>query len=73
MFKQLQEVMRKCDDLSQEIKENKKKHKKELLEIEAKYIHKINKLEEKVDTLEKEISELKDENKILKDDNDKNY
>lgn len=71
MFKQLQEVMRKCDDLSQEIKENKKKHKKELLEIEAKYIHKINKLEEKVDTLEKEISELKDENKILKDDNDR--
>ena len=29
MFKQLQEVMKKCDDLSQEMKQERKKFKKE--------------------------------------------
>lgn len=71
IFKQLEEVMKKCDGLSQEIKDIKKEHKKEILELEAKHIKEVNKLNNRIDTLEKENSYLKIENKILKDDNDR--
>lgn len=33
VFKQLQEVMKKCDDLSQELKEVKKQHAIEIYEL----------------------------------------
>ena len=55
IFKQLEEVMKKCDNLSQEIKELKKTHKKE-----------VKVLNEKIDKLEKENKELREENDILK-------
>lgn len=43
MFKQLQEVMKKCDGLSQEIKNIKEEHKKEIFELEVKHAKEINK------------------------------
>ena len=55
IFKQLEEVMKKCDNLSQEIKDIKKEHRKE-----------VEKLNKKIDELEKENKELKEENDILK-------
>lgn len=60
IFKQLEDVLRKYDNLSQEIKGIKREHKKE-----------INNLNKKIDSLEKENEELKQENKILKEDNDR--
>lgn len=60
IFKQLQSVMKKCDDLSQEMKDVKKEHKKE-----------IDNLNCKIDYLEKENASLKIENKKLRDDNDR--
>lgn len=71
VFKQLQEVMQKCDDLSQEIKNVKKEHKKELLELESKYIKEIDNLNNKIDFIEGENTCLKIENQKLRDDNDR--
>ncbi len=53
VFKQLQEVMKKCDDLSQEIKDIKKQHKVEIYELNQKHEQEINKLNNKIDLLEK--------------------
>ena len=71
MFKQLQEVMKKCDGLSQEIKNIKEEHKKEIFELEVKHAKEINKLKNKIENLEIEKEKLKEENKILKNDNDR--
>ena len=71
VFKQLQAVMEKCDDLSQEIKDIKKEHKKEFLELEAKHIKEIDNLNNKIDLLEEENAGLKIENQKLRDDNDR--
>lgn len=71
MFKQLQEVMKKCDGLSQEIKNIKEEHKKEIFELEVKHAKEINKLNVKIENLEIEKEKLKEENKILKNDNDR--
>lgn len=60
VFRQLEEVMKKCDNLSQEIRVERKEHKKE-----------IKLLNEKIDCLEKENKELKHENQKLRDDNDR--
>ena len=49
MFKQLQEVMKKCDGLSQEIKNIKEEHKKEIFELEVKHAKEINKLNVKIE------------------------
>ena len=48
VFKQLQAMMEKCDDLSQEIKDIKKEHKKEFLELEAKHIKEIYNIYENI-------------------------
>ena len=55
MFKQLEEVMKKCDNLSLEIKTQK-----------IHYEEKINKLENRVTELECENKKLKDDNDRLK-------
>lgn len=60
VFRQLEHVLKKCDNLSQEIRDIKKEHKKE-----------VAKLNDKIDTLEQENYELKVENKKLRDDNDR--
>ena len=55
LFKQVQELMLKCDNLSHEMKESKKG-----------YEQRIKVLEDKVEHLEKENQKLKDENDRLK-------
>ena len=60
VFRQLEHVLKKCDNLSQEIKDIKKEHKKE-----------VAKLNDKINTLEQENYELKVENKKLREDNDR--
>ena len=42
IFKQLQEVIKKCDDLSQEIKDIKKQHKVEIYELNKKHEKELN-------------------------------
>lgn len=68
VFKQLQEVMKKCDDLSHEVKtiekKTEKKFKKQLKEQKEYFTQKIK-------ILEKENKELKIENKKLRNDNDR--
>ena len=68
VFKQLQEVMKKCDDLSHEVKiiekKTEKKFKKQLKEQKEYFTQKI-------EILEKENKELKIENKKLRNDNDR--
>lgn len=73
MYKQLEEVMKKCDSLSQEIKDIKKDHKKEIHQLknefskerknlneEIKILNKVIKQKnEKIDKLENEIDRLK--------------
>lgn len=60
LFKQLEEVMKKCDDLSQEIKQERKEFKKE---------KKL--LNEKIEKLENKVEKLENENQKLRDDNDR--
>ena len=75
MYKQLEEVMKKCDSLSQQIKIVKKDVTLELnakFNIERnKYESKIEQLESKVDALTKENTLLKEENKKLKNEVDR--
>lgn len=75
VYKQLQEVLKKCDDLSQEIKENKKEYKKEIKEINLKHEQEIFELKEEhkkeVLYLNSRIEKLEDENQKLRNDNDR--
>ena len=71
IFKQLEEVLKKCDNLSQEIRDIKKEHKKEIFELEVKHAKEINELNKKIENLEVENEKLKEKNKILKNDNDR--
>lgn len=68
LFKQVQELMLKCDDLSHEVKtiekRTEKKFKKQIKELKAEY-------EEKIENLENRVTELEDENEKLKNDNDR--
>lgn len=68
VFNQLQEVLKKCDDLSQEVKtiekRTEKKFKKQIKEMKKEY-------ENKIENLEEEVKELKVENQKLRDDNDR--
>lgn len=58
IFKQLNELMERCDKFDTEMKDIKKAHKKE-----------VKALNDKIDTLTKENTKLKDENKKLRADN----
>ena len=53
IFKQLEEVMKKCDNLSQEIKDIKKQHKQEIYELNKKHEEEEKDLNAKKDSLEK--------------------
>ena len=66
VFKQLEEVMKKCDNLSQEIKDLKKKHNIEIFELNEKHSKEVKALNQRIDTLKKENEKLKEENDILK-------
>lgn len=65
IFKQLEEVMKKCDNLSQEIKDIKKQHRQEIYELNQKHEKEVKKLNEKIDSLESENTELKEKIDIL--------
>ena len=69
IFKQLEEVMKKCDNLSQEIKDCKKEHKKEIHQLKEQHKKEIKELKEnhkkELDKLNKRINELEEENDIL--------
>lgn len=71
IFRQLEEVLKKCDNLSQEIRDIKKEHKKEIFELEVKHAKEINELNKKIENLEVENEKLKEKNKILENDNDR--
>ena len=53
IFRQLEEVLKKCDNLSQEIKDIKKQHKQEIYELNQKHEKEVKKLNEKITSLEK--------------------
>ena len=65
IFRQLEEVLKKCDNLSQEIKDIKKQHKQEIYELNQKHEKEVKKLNEKIVSLEKENAELKEKVDIL--------
>ncbi len=65
IFRQLEEVLKKCDSLSQEIKDIKKQHKQEIYKLNQKHEKEVKKLNEKINSLEKENAELKEKVDIL--------
>lgn len=65
IFKQLQEVMKKCEDLSQNIKNIKREHRQEIYIIKTEHKKEVKKLKEQINSLEKENKELKDKIDIL--------
>lgn len=75
LFKQVQELMLKCDNLSHEIKENKKEYKKEIKSINLKHEQEIFELKEEhkkeVSYLNSKIENLEVENQKLRNDNDR--
>lgn len=68
IFKQMEELMIKCDNLSLEVKTIEKKternFKKQIKEMKQQY-------EEKIEILENKVKKLEEENKKLRDDNDR--
>lgn len=75
MFKQLQEIMIRCDGMSQEIKDIRKEHKQELKAQEIRLKEEFSKerkvLTDRIDTLECELVYVKAENELLKNDNER--
>ncbi len=59
IFRQLEDVLKKCDSLSQEIKDIKKQHRQEIYELNQKHEKEVKVLNEKIDSLEKENAVLK--------------
>lgn len=71
--RQLEEVLKKCDSLSQEIKDIKKQHKQEIYELNQKHKKEVEKLNEKISSLEKENAELKEKVDILEGKSNQKY
>ena len=69
--RQLEEVLKKCDNLSQEIKDVKLKHSQEITELKEKHKKEIKVLNERIKTLEKENDELRKENAKLTNEVDR--
>lgn len=67
LFKEVEKLMLKCDNLSQEIKTNEKRHKKEIEELQEKYDKRISKLEEENEKLRNDNDRLK---KIINNNSD---
>lgn len=68
IFKQLEDTLKKCDSLSQEIKNLKKQHTQEMYEITQKITQEISqKYEQLIKTLNKKIISLEKENAELKE------
>ena len=71
MFKQIEELMNKCNGLSSEIKSIKYQNSNEIIKLKKEHKQEIKKLNEKIADLEDKNAELEKENRILKDDNDR--
>lgn len=69
MFRQLTELMERCDKLDNKISDVKKEHKKEISKIKEEHKKEVKVLNEKIDKLTKENKNLKEENKRMKADN----
>lgn len=65
IFRQLQDVMNKCDNLSQEIRNIKAEHTLEIHKLKKQHKNEVDALNEKINSLEKENLELKEEIDIL--------
>ena len=66
IFRQLEEVLKKCDNLSQEIKDIKKQHKQEIYELNQKHEKEVKELREQYELENKD--QIK-ESDILKEKN----
>ncbi|MHB8062686.1 MAG: IS66 family transposase [Ruminiclostridium sp.] len=75
IFRQLQEIMTRCDGMSQEIKDIKKEHKQELKSQEIRFQEDFAKerkiFTDRIDDLECELVYVKTENELLKNDNER--
>ena len=69
MFKQLIEIMERCDKLDNKIADIREEHKKEITKIKEEHKKEVKVLNERINILTKENKELREENKILKADN----
>lgn len=66
MFKQMQEMFLKIDNLKEEISSLKKQHKKEIKKIKNDHKKEIKYLNEKLTEKDKQIEKLTDENQKMK-------
>ena len=71
LFKQLETCMAKCDNLSLEIKQIKKEHKKEIKNLKKDFQKEKDMLNSRIQTLEKENKQLREENTKLHNEVDR--
>lgn len=71
MFKQLQELMNKCDSLSSEMKILKIEHKKEIKQLKKEFKRKENKLNQEIVSLKKTVTEKDEKIDILTNEVDR--
>ena len=71
LFKQLESCMAKCDNLSLEIKQIKKEHKKEIKNLKKDFQKEKDMLNSHIQTLEKENKQLREENTKLHNEVDR--
>jgi transposase len=75
IFRQLQELMSRCDDMSQNIKDIKKEHKAELkaqeIRLKDEFAVERKALNDRIDSLECELAYVKTENELLRNDNER--
>ena len=71
LYKQLEEVMNKCDNLSHELKNIKIEHKKEIKNLKKIHQKEIEQLNQKINILEKNVEVLEKDNQKLRNDNDR--
>jgi len=75
IFRQLQELMSRCDDMSLEIKNIKKEQKWELktqeISLREEFAVERKVLNDRIDSLECELAYVKTENTLLKNDNER--
>lgn len=75
IFKQVQELINKCDSLSADMKRERKEHKKEMNDLRAQHQKEIYELraehKKEISELNQRVEKLEVENKKLKNDNDR--
>lgn len=75
LFKQVQDLIDRCDSLSADMKRERKEHKKEINDLKAQHVKEMNKLREEhkkeISKLNQRIENLEVENEKLKNDNDR--